>query len=639
MSRIGIARGEVMAKSKSKPKSKKELDDEEEVVDAVAEDADASSEEVVIDEDASSEEVVIDEDASSAEVVIDEDASSAEILIDDDASSAEVAIDEDASSAEVAIDEDASSAEVDVDVDADDESPQSKKAAADDDDDDDDKDDDTEADDTPKPPTPKITTTTYILLGTNLPAAIFFVVMLFFAHATHEQYNHRTILNFLRAEGIPLEAEDTPASLHAETRPVLRLNSEQLKAAFSSRKSGGSASEPFVPIEEPIVIHIRPRDMTDVLVKDLFGDVGNGVKTQDDEIKRLADSLPGTIETAAKDVASKAKDKRAAIKKLLLPIAWDVWQVKRLNDTLLAAKDNALDDMLLDAAQRRIYYDILAPLNIHRPGADGDYKIEKMSAIDSYVMEFKDGKVKVDGYKIDDLKGFLQQRLKAALSDKYDPAVHLGTRWPSDPKAMTRDNNERRQVIAFILFTLGQVQVEKQELVPKGLDRAQIVSGLNEFTSASVQFVLTQRILQQRIAEAIRVDREGWILTVKDATGKEEISRTNGFIDEYEAEVQRLIRIVESIETAQKRIADLTAQRDQFTKVYAQRDQQQKDTMKKLLDARKDTEKLTQDLRGLQQQMHAALIELSDAASRNFALEAQIRGIELDYISKSKGAK
>jgi hypothetical protein len=382
-----------------------------------------------------------------------------------------------------------------------------------------------------------------------------------------------------------------------------------------------------------------------MLAKDLFAEVSNPVTTLDAEIKRLNDSLPGAIETAAKDVVEKTKadNKRATIKKLLLPIAWDVWQVKRLNDYLNTAKDEDLDALLLDTVQRRIYYDILAPLNIHRPGAKDDYKIEKLAAIDSYEVITKEGKEKHPGYKIDDLKGFLQKRLKAALDDKYDPEVHLGGFWPTDASSMQRDNNERRQVIGYILFTLGQVQIPttKESLLPKGLDRAQVVSGLNEFTSASIQYVFAQRVLQHRIAEAIRIDREGWILTYKDKGGKEDLSRTHGFIDKYEAEVQRLIRIVENIETAQKRIADLTGQLEHFTKLHDLRDQQHKTTMKKLLDARKGTNDLNQELQALQLQLHTALIELSDAAERNFALEAEIRGIELDYLSKTKtkGAK
>jgi hypothetical protein len=589
--------------AKSKPKSKKILEEEDAVEQAI-EDADATSADIDVD---------VDEELSRVDV--------------------------DAPPSAVDVDVEAATSGVDVDVDADDEPPQTKKTATGDAEDDE---ADVDVDVAPKRPTPKVTMTTYILIGLNLLAAPAFLYVLFADHEVHTQHVYRTIYNFTRIYGLPLESEETPASIYAETRSVIRLNAEQLKAAFIGRRTGFSppGSEPFVAVDESVPMHIRPSDMSEMLLKDVFSEVSNPVKTLDAEIKRIQDTLPGTIETAAKDVVAKTKaeDKRGAIKKILLPIAWDVWQVKRLNDKLDAVKDDALDDMLLDAVQRRIYYDILAPLNIHRAGADDDYKIEKMAAVDSYVMKFKDGDVKLEGYKIDDLKGFLLQRLKAAQAEKYDPEVHLGKRWPSDAASMTRDNNERRHVIAYILFTHGQVQTPtlKEYLIPKGLDRAQVVSGLNEFTSASVQYVIAQRILQQRIAEAIRVDREGWILTLKD---KGEISRTNGFIDEYEAEVQRLIRIFENIDTAQKRIADLTVQRDQFTKLYAQRDQQQKDIMKKLLSARQDTEKLAKDLRGLQKQLHESLLELADAAERNFRLEAQIRGIELDYISKTKGAK
>src|SRR5262249_45735274 len=155
---------------------------------------------------------------------------------------------------------------------------------------------------------------------------------------------------------------------------------------------------------------------------------------------------------------------------VLFTIAWDVWyrrgfsesdQLKKLDDRLKEIKGADLDSLLDDSIQRRIYYDILAPINVFRPGEIKDvknYKIEKLSDLKAY--------------PLDKVKEFMQDRLAASVADKFNPDVHLGEYWskekPSD-EAMTRDSIEKRQQIAFIMFTLSQVTVptlDKKPLYP-----------------------------------------------------------------------------------------------------------------------------------------------------------------------------
>jgi hypothetical protein len=99
--------------------------------------------------------------------------------------------------------------------------------------------------------------------------------------------------------------------------------------------------------------------------------------------------------------------------------------------------------------------------------------------------------------------------------------------------------------------------------------------------------------------------------------------------------------MAEHLDTAEKRKADLTLQRDHYQKIYEQRAQQHKKSLEKLLAARTKTNEYVKDLRVLQDQLHAALIDLSEAADRNFRLEAEIRAIELGYLKQAsrKGGK
>jgi hypothetical protein len=532
-------------------------------------------------------------------------------------------------------------------------------------------------DEGPVAPPAKTSKAVIVLILLNLIAAPTFLVFAYMDNMVRVQYSYRTMLNYVQVWGLPLKSEDDAESLSNQTRPLIVLTPDQLKAEFNKRPGVKRTNEQFAPFEEMlekrIPFQLRPRDMSPALLRDVFQfHPEKAVATLDDEIGRLKTSLPSKIEEAAEEVkqtlAKKTdEEKRAIVKKALSPFtwdsaqakkretqlnetkgaeldaemkrtvirnvlftfAWDVWQVKKLEDRLKGAKGADLDNLLDDAIQRRIYYDILAPINVFRPGEIKDaknYKIEKLSDLKAY--------------SLDKVKEFMQERLAASIADKYDPDVHMGDYWSkanSGQDPVTRDSIEKRQKIAFIMFTLSQVTVptlDKKPLYPKGIERAQIVCGLYEFTTSSIHYMRALRILEERITSAVIADRQGYVTALKGNPGQWTI--TEGFIAEYEADIDRLVKIVEHIEGAQKRLADLKMQRDHYQKIYNQRATQHDDIVKKLLKARKNNENYIKDLRELQDQLHAALKDLSEAAERNFRLEADIRAIELGLNQQNK---
>jgi hypothetical protein len=595
-------------------------------------------------------------------------------------------------------------------------------------------------DEGPVAPRAKTSKAVIALVVLNLIAAPLFLVVAYLDHMVRVQYSYRTMLNYVQVRGLPLQSEDKIDSISNQTRPLIVLTSDQLKAEFNKRPGVKRTNEPFAPFEETlekrIPFQLRPSDMTPELLRDVFQfHPDEAVATLDAEIDRLKTTLPKKVEEAAEEVkqvlAKKTdEEKRAIVKKALSPfswdsalakkqeakldetkgaeldaevkrtvirnvlftIAWDVWQVERLDKGLKEVKGADLDSLLDDSIQRRIYYDILAPINVFRPGEIKDvknYTIEKLSDLKTY--------------PLDKVKEFMQDRLAASIADKFNPDVHLGEYWskekPSD-EAMTRDSIEKRQQIAFIMFTLSQVTVpvlDKKPLYPKGIERAQVVCGLYQFTTASIHYVRALRVLEERIMNSVvgerqghahllvellrltpeelvkRFDKDGdgklsreefgaslpkaFAAADKDGDGKldreevavlqamlkknQDTTRTDGFIDEYEDEIDRLVKIVEHIDGAQKRRADLKLQRHHFQKIYDQRAMQYKAVKKQLLEARQTTEKYAKDLRKLQDQLHAALVDLSEAADRNFRLEEEIRAIELSYWRQQnkKGVK
>ena len=578
--------------------------------------------------------------------------------------------------------EDADEEATELDVDEADAEPETDAEAKSDDaeppkDDEDEK----SVDEGPAAPPAKTSKAVIVLILLNFIAAPTFLVFAYLDYMVRLQYSYRTMLNYVQVRGLPLKSEDDAGSLSNETRPLIVLTPDQLKAEFNKRPGVKRTNEQFAPFEETlekrIPFQLRPRDMSPELLRDVFQfHPEEAVATLDAEIDLLKTSLPSKIEAAAEEVkqtlAKKTdNEKRAIVRKALSPftwdsaqakkleakldeakgaelddevkrtlvrnvlftIAWDVWQVKKLDDRLKEAKGADLDSLLDDAVQRRIYYDILAPINVFRPGEIKDfknYKIEKLSDLKTY--------------SLDKVKEFMQDRLAAAVADKFNPDVHLGEYWSKEnpsPDAMTRDSIEKRQKIAFIMFTLSQVTVptlDKKPLYPKGVERAQIVCGLYEFTNSSICYVRALRVLEDRIISAVTADRQGYVTAAKQKQG---MTRTIGFIDEYEAEIDRLVKVREHIDGAQKRLADLKLQRDHYQDLYDQRANQYKDVLAKLLAARQKTEKYAKDLRELQDQLHAALIDLSEAGERNFRLFLEIRDLELSYLNQksNKGGK
>ena len=738
-----------MGKSKTKPKAKsKRIDDDELLEEAAAEEIDAAedfeAEEVAIDD----EEIALDEDfeAEEAEETEEVSADDEELALDEDldaeeadeteevaADDEENALDEDFEAEESAAEEDADAEEPATDEDAYADRDLatgvtgSKGSAANGGGAADDEEADVDIATGPLPPKAKLTKTALALLVLNWVAVPAFLYAAYMDHLARVSFSHHAYINHVQIWGLPLREEDDNASLSSEVRQRIRLTPEQLKTTFNTRrgvtKLGGN--EQFQAIEESVPVRIRPRDMTDMVLADVYWDLRDRVPTLEDEIERLQKALPTAIDKAADEVLQSLKtdeEKRALIQKTLFAIAWDVWQVEKLDKALIQAKGADLDALVKESVERRLYYDILAPINIFRPGDLKKFSIERISDLD---------------VPLDDVKSYLKERFEGTIAKEYDFAVHIGEDWMkvnNPPEAaedgipagsmvsewggsqtlenygrvsfqflaggdaavgdrdgavggtwkragnnvelsfrkkditMTykgaingtsmqgnasnnkgqqwqweaqqlskwgpeilkqRTSTDKRQTIGFILFALSQVQVpaldkkNERKLIDKGIERAQTVSGVYEFTDASIQYVRTLRILEQRVVEAVTADRDGYILTVE---GK--MTRTKGNTDLHREEIDRLIKIVAHIDAADKRLKDLLKQRDEFKTVDAQRTAQLKDATDKLFKARKSTEKYVQELRVLQNQLHEALIELSDAADRNLQLFEDIVNTE-----------
>src|SRR4029077_13541067 len=105
-----------------------------------------------------------------------------------------------------------------------------------------------------------------------------------------------------------------------------------------------------------------------------------------------------------------------------------------------------------------------------------------------------------------------------------------------------RERTESLPYVPFLLFTVGQVQVPITEakLYDRGIERAQVICGIFEFTAASIEYGRSIYVLEDRIARSIRDDRDGMVVKLTD--GK--LSNTSGFIHEHEKGIDRLVTLV-----------------------------------------------------------------------------------------------
>jgi hypothetical protein len=479
-------------------------------------------------------------------------------------------------------------------------------------------DDDTRDDDAPRRVPAQTPLAVTILVVLNLLVLPGFLFLLLMDYQARTNWAYQTFLHHVYVWGLPLEEEEKAASLSQESRPRMKIEGDRLQKAFTSRKSGGGP--PFASIDEPIPIRIKPSNLDDATLKTVFSGVGTPVNTLEKEIQSLKTQVPAAIDDAAsKAVASLGNDeakKRRTAESVLLPLAWNYKQVEALKQHIDATPADRLDGLVNDAVQRRILVDLLAPLNVRQPGDPEKFTVERAA-------EFRDGKYTFD---LDALKGLLAQRFDAAIRGTNVGEVNLGAKLDGTP----RDSVDKRRDVAYLLFVLSQAKVPgtNEPLLPSELDRAQVVAGLYQFAQAAHDYVGTQRVLEGRVVAALQADREGYEAKIKDRDGKESDGRAGGFVQEHDAQVEKLKKIVKDIKHAEARLEDVKTQRDRYQKEHDVRLEHLKAATAKLTDARRLTAKELQNLRELERELYQAQVQLADAADRNRAIAAQIRAAE-----------
>jgi hypothetical protein len=453
---------------------------------------------------------------------------------------------------------------------------------------------------------------TMVLLVLNVLAVPPFLLLTFMDYAARQQWSYATLVNRVYPLGLPLEDDENAASMSSQ--PRLRLDADKLKEAYTKRKPAGTPSvpEPFQPVdttEESIRAALKPSQIDDAVKADLFKGLGPGVSTLEEEVRRLKKEVPEKIEEAAKKYVAglgSAEKKKAAAEKLLLALAWSTQNVEDLKSKI-DASDPKLDELVKEAALRHMLVELLAPLNVYRPAAVENFEVEK-------VVELKDGEFVYSLAKLNELLG---QRFDEAIAPQ-----HLAVFQRGDTK---RDDIEKRHAIGFLLFSVSRLKAPESTapLLANSLERAQVVSGLYEFAQAAANYVRTLHVLESRMLYAIAADRGGYLVFDK-ADPSKVLTRTNSFMDEHAADIQRLKFVAAEVRFTKNRLEHLEEQRKLYKVQFDKRAELLAEVTNRLVESRGETRKILDDIQRLEQDIFVAQKKLSDAAERNARLELQI---------------
>lgn len=488
----------------------------------------------------------------------------------------------------------------------------------------------------PVGPKPKVTTANIVLFVLNVLAALGFVYMLTLDFHARQQWTYQTFLRELAIQGLPLEQEAEARSADRVTMPRQRLTPEMLAEVFRAPGRGGLAGPGFLPVDEPFPTLIKPSDLTDEVLTDYFDGIHkklpDPVTTLEKEVDRLKERVTDDILKAARDFAAGMKDDADGRKKaadLLLPLCWNVHQVEKIDAQIAKASGPELKKLLEDAAERSMLLQVLAPVEIFRPGEVDLGKAAPADATPEVLAQLLISKgVEQDVFPRERLRKILQNRIEATMAENFTPDTFLGKEFAGQK----RDSIEKRQTLAFLEVALGQAtQPDGKRLYPRGWDRGQAILGLYAFAQGVQHFSAAQRVLEKRLQDAIAVDREGYQVDVKGTT-----RTSQGFVDKQQIEIDRIRTVMVRIHEARGLLEDLKRQRVQARELYEKRVTQLQEALEKLTKARAETARLTAEIRTLQDQLFRAQVDLADAADRNFALERDIRRLEIDLYRLEK---
>jgi hypothetical protein len=460
------------------------------------------------------------------------------------------------------------------------------------------------------PPEPRVTMGTLVLCILVLLASAGACVVVALDHGKRQEWSYAVYLHDLALMGLPLAEETEGRSASREMVPLVRIEPADVNKAFSKRPGvERKGSEPFKAVEEIFAPRIQPEDLGPDTLAILFKGLGEPVKTLEQEVERIKSRLPQDIDLAAQEAAKKEQGDVAGRKlaeKVLLPLARTPDQVYALDKKIQAAKGAELSALIEKGTRLRLIEQVLDPLNEERPVQPKNRLLESLADLDN---------AKV----VEEAEALLKRRIDAVTAERHDPEL-LGEEWAGKE----RTSIEKRQAIAYLLYTISQVKKPDGTLLyPQGPERTEVVVGLNEFTHAADRYAVALQAIQERVTRFHQYELAGY--RFKDA---DKIESLPAFVQQYPEEIRNIQDLRAVIKNREFRLKELQGQVEQLKRQLADRQQHYDTVQKELLGARAETARLVGDLQVLQRQYFEAQRRLSDAAEVNAQKEKLLRKLE-----------
>ncbi len=445
---------------------------------------------------------------------------------------------------------------------------------------------------------------TIVLLVMNMAAALTFIYFMAENYQRRKKITHATLVADMRYFGLPSEEEEFGPAMSRVVAPKLRLTAEQVKEAHQRR---GGKGDSFLAVEEYYRPHYKPSHLNEALLEKHFEYAGSSAKdskvglinTVEKEVQALQGRVWDELDSAAKKYL---KDKNnaelgALAEKMFFSLAPDLPRARQIQSKIKSAKEPL--DIATEAVLRRMLFDILAPIELYRPGEQMVHDLEKLEKLDENInVADAAGKAKLQKERdeflktirterdildkfgdpnvaLDDLKARLLLRMAGAIAPTYNPEIHLSRAW----EGATRNTFEKRQTTAFTLLSLALVRTpgaEKELVFPKLLARTQCVVGMFDFAYVCPRYVAQLKFLEQRWLQDLEMERDQFAkmhnLLVRDIVDAlpelDHLRFVNKYLDASKGEYEKLVkernddyeRLIEGIAQARKESSTLAAQ-------------------------------------------------------------------------------
>jgi hypothetical protein len=449
------------------------------------------------------------------------------------------------------------------------------------------------------PPRPKLTIFNLVLILLNVAAVGAFLYFLVEDYAVRQAWSYAILKTDLRYFGLPTEEEEHGPVTARINLPRVKLPPELLKQVHSER---GGAGEAFPTTEFVYRPRIKPSELREQMLKDHFHrfEANNAVlstpstgliTTVEKEMAYLRSIAWNEMSKAAKEYvdALKEADKKPTAIALLFSLAPDLKRAEKTQKIVNAADPKQTADLCQEAVLRRMAFDVLAPIELYRPGDLASDFSDKIGDLDVPLAKIQQR---------------LEQRIDSAAAKDFDPAMHLGKEWDG----AKRNTFEKRHTSAFTMVALAQVRTPaptRKLVFPNLLNRAQCVVGMFDFAAVVPEYLTQHRNVEEKWLQQIHLERKH-------------------FVEEYQALVNQIVNLLPEIDHQTFTNAFLAASNKQYQDMVKSRTDDMKQLIEKIIVARRESAKTMKELEEMQTQLFEAQVRLATAEQENNYLETVI---------------